>query len=121
MRTLLLLMCIIFISVSCTDDDDNAPIVISISGTFIHDIPGCVIDTMEEASCTESASFDSNSQVSIVYGGSDLVTVFTYRQVGSGIVVLSEAAYGFDLKFEVIDAVTLKNITDDELWIQGSL
>jgi|GEM_PF-5629854 len=118
MRTLLVVLCIAFASISCTGDDHSTTIVISISGTFTHNIPGCVSDAMSETVCIESASFDSNSQVSIAYGGSDVVTVFTYRQVGSGIVVLSEAVYGFDLKFEVIDATTLKNNADDELWIQ---
>ena len=112
MKKLLLIIGVLGIIISCSDDNDSNEI--EIDGTFTHQISDCDNSTNPEINyCTEYLWFNDDSTANIMFGGSDYGQKFSYNQNGDIIEFIIEVE---PFSFKIESESVLIRIEDNEVW-----
>lgn len=117
MKTSILLL-LLFFSFSCSKDEEDCCIKpnIELSGRFEHAIPDCDNQENPEANCTEWLEFINESEVDILYGGSDIVQRFTYSQGDDFVSLEGPSTSSFMPIFIIRDQSTLERQDNGDIW-----
>ncbi|MBJ2175880.1 hypothetical protein JBL43_16620 [Aureibaculum sp. A20] len=111
MKKILLILSVIGIMISCSDDNDSNEM--EIDGTFTHRISDCDNSTNLEINCVEHIWFNDNSSANIMYGGIDYGIKFNYKINGDVIEFITEnEPFSFRIESESV----LIRIEDNEVW-----
>lgn len=85
-------------------------------GRFEHEIPDCDNSGNAEINCTEWLEFINDSEVDILYGGTDIVQRFTYTQGADFISLEGPATSSFMPIFLIRDQSTLERKDNGDVW-----
>jgi hypothetical protein len=71
---------------------------------------------MSEFNCTETASFKPDGKVTMLLGGSDVLSTGTYQRKGKKIITKQEYTARQVVTFEVISDTELRRIETRDVW-----
>ena len=106
----------VFLTFSCEEKDCCVNSQLEISGRFEHELLDCDNLDNPEINCTEWLQFINDSEVDVLYGGTDIIQRFTYTRGADFISLEGPATSSFRPVFIVRDQSTLERKDNGDIW-----
>ena len=89
---------------------------LELSGRYEHEIPDCDNYENSEINCTEWLEFINDSEVNLLYGGTDIIQRYTCSQGVDFVSLEGPATSSFKPVFLIRDESTLERKDNGDIW-----
>ncbi|MRI01862.1 hypothetical protein GH721_15070 [Kriegella sp. EG-1] len=117
MNKLIAALLLLFSSIGCSDTKECCAMpVIELTGRYNHEISDCNNFQNSEVNCVEWIEFINDTQVNLLYGGSDVVDRFNFTQNADYVTVEGSEMSSFKLVFVIKGLTQLERLDNGEIW-----
>jgi hypothetical protein len=118
MKSKYLILLVTLVCISCSNTDDDLSNSNVFEGRYTHEISNCDNSGNPEINCIEFIEFIDESKVDVLIGGGDMVIRTNYLLDKKTIKLEKVLELNFDVSFNIQDEETLIRIEDNELWLK---